>query len=323
MAASVTTAATTMVPSPDLLGVASGAGIQPNGRAEPSLRQDLRRIPSMRNALAVASTYLQTIVIFVLAGWLGPWSWLPALLLLGRSHAQLAALMHESAHRLFFRNRAVNDWVGRWLVGYPGFVPTDAYRRVHMAHHRQEFGPDEPDRALYDGYPITSASMRRKLVRDATGRTGWKLLKPQLLAVGSRDGRARRTVLSILAVQLVLLGMLTLFGQPWLYLLWIGSFLTVWRVINRLRAIAEHGGMRASPDRRETTHTVRQQSLARFAMVPYHIGWHLAHHVDSGIPWRNLPRFHRMLAASGYVTPSIEYPNYRALWRRLGSRPAG
>jgi len=58
-------------------------------------------------------------------------------------------------------------------------------------------------------------------------------------------------------------------------------------------------------------------------MVPYHIGWHLAHHVDSGIPWRNLPRFHRMLAASGYVTPSIEYPNYRALWRRLGSRPAG
>ena len=64
-----------------------------------------------------------------------------------------------------------------------------------MAHHRQEFGPDEPDLPLYDGYPITSDSLRRKLVRDATGRTGWKLLKPQLLAFRSPDRRARRTML--------------------------------------------------------------------------------------------------------------------------------
>jgi fatty acid desaturase len=311
-----------MVPSAALLTIPTGAGIQPNGRAEPALRQDLRRIPSLRNALAVASTYVQTIAIFVLAAWFGPWAWFPAFLLLGRAHAQLAALMHESAHRLLFRNRAVNDWVGRWLLGYPGFVATDAYRRVHMAHHREEFGPDEPDRALYDGYPITSASMQRKLLRDATGRTGWKLLKPQLLAVRSRDPKARRTVLSILGVQLVILGVLAVFGHPWLYLLWIGSYLTVWRVINRLRSIAEHGGMRASSDRRETTHSVRQHQAARFAMVPYHIGWHLAHHVDSGIPWRNLPRFHRMLEASGYVTPGLERPSYRALWRELASRPA-
>ena len=50
---------------------------------------------------------------------------------------------------------ALNDWVGRWLLGYPSFASTDAYRRVHMAHHRQEFGPDEPDLPLYVGYPIT------------------------------------------------------------------------------------------------------------------------------------------------------------------------
>ena len=32
-----------------------------------------------------------------------------------------------------------------------------------MAHHRQEFGPDEPDLPLYVGYPITTDSLRRKL----------------------------------------------------------------------------------------------------------------------------------------------------------------
>jgi fatty acid desaturase len=93
----------------------------------------------------------------------------------------------------------------------------------------------------------------------------------------------------------------------------------VWRVINRLRSIAEHGGMVMSTDRRETTHSVVQSLPARFALVPYHIGWHLAHHVDSGIPFRNLPRLHRMLHESGYVDASIEHPSYTALWRKLAS----
>ena len=96
--------------------------------------------------------------------------------------------------------------------------------------------------------------------------------------------------------------------------------MTVWRVINRLRAIAEHGGMTASEDRRLTTHHVRQ-TLARFVLVPFNTGWHLAHHVDMGVPWRNLPRLHAELVAAGWVTEGLEYPNYRALWRALRARP--
>lgn len=311
-----------MLPDAELLVTpAPGGRILANGRAEPALREDLRRIPSRRNALAVVSVWAQAAIVLALIAWIGPWMWLPGLLLLGRTHAQLAALMHEAAHRLLFRNRRANDWVGRWLLGYPGFASTDAYRRVHMAHHRQEFGPDEPDLPLYVGYPISKASLRRKLLRDATGRTGWKLMKAQLQGFRSPDRRVRRTVWSILAVQLVLLGLMTAAGYPVLYLLWVGSYFTVWRVINRLRSIAEHGGMQASSDRRETTHSVVQHWLARFFLVPYHIGWHLAHHVDSGVPWRNLPRYHELLRESGYVSPGLEYPNYPALWRKLASRP--
>ena len=97
--------------------------------------------------------------------------------------------------------------------------------------------------------------------------------------------------------------------------------MTSWRVINRLRAIAEHGGMQASPDRRRTTHHVRQSWLARFWIVPFNTGWHLAHHVDMGVPWRNLPRYHAELEAAGYATADLTYPSYRALWRTLTSRP--
>ena len=75
--------------------------------------------------------------------------------------------------------------------------------------------------------------------------------------------------------------------------------------------------MTRSRDRRETTHSVRQSPVARFFMVPYNLGWHLAHHVDSGVPFRHLPRFHAALRDAGYVDDTVEYPSYGALWRRL------
>ncbi len=110
-------------------------------------------------------------------------------------------------------------------------------------------------------------------------------------------------------------------GRWWIYpLLWWLPWMTEWRVINRLRSIAEHGGMERSPDRRATTHNVRQSLLARFWVVPYNTGWHLAHHVDMGVPWRNLPAFHAELERAGYVTDAITYESYRALWRALSQR---
>jgi len=230
----------------------------------------------------------------------------------------LLILSHEAAHRLLFSNRKVNDWVGKWLLAYPGFVPLDLYRRSHMAHHRDEMGPEEPDLGLYAGYPISHASMRRKLTRDAVGISGWKNLKG--LFRGVRNPAVRPTALAILATQVVILAAFTAAGWPQLYfLLWLAPWMTGWRIINRLRAIAEHGGMIRSPDKRCTTHHVRQGWLARFWMVPFNTGWHLAHHVDSGIPFRNLPKLHRELAAAGYLPAGLEYPSYTALWKALAA----
>lgn len=307
----------TMVPA--ALPVAhETAVVRADGKPVPSVRAELRRIPSIRNAGSVLFLLLQTgAVLYATVRW-GPWVWPLTFVLMGRAHAQFASLMHEAAHRLLFRHRRANDLVGRWVLGYPSFTPTDGYRRSHMAHHREEFGPDEPDVPLYRGYPIDRDSFRRKLVRDATGRTGWKLMKGLFGALGSTNPASRRVAWSILATQAVLLAAAILAGHWWLYpFFWLAPYLTVWRVINRLRSVAEHGGMQRSKDRRETTHSVRQSAAARFFLVPYRIGWHLAHHVDSGIPFRNLPRHHAALRESGYVDDTFEYPSYRALWRAL------
>ncbi len=312
----------TMVPDPALLTPVDGDRLRADGRPGPALREQLRRIPNLRNGVSVVSVWVQIVGIAVVAVWLNnPIVWVLAFLLMGRAHAQVAALMHEAAHRLLFRNRRLNDFVGRWIVGFPAFTPIDLYRRGHMAHHRQEFGPDEPDVPLYRAYPITRSSLRRKLVRDATGRTGWNLFRGLLRGITSKNDAIRGQARRIAGAQVVLIAVTVALGHPWLWvLLWFLPYLTVWRVINRLRAIAEHGGMIESGDRRNTTHTVRQHAIARFWMVPYRIGWHLAHHVDSGVPMYNLPKYHRELIAAGYIPPELEYRSYTALWRRLSSR---
>ncbi len=314
--------ATTMVPGPELLvPPRPDSRLTPIAKPAPDWREELRRIPSWRNALTVVLLYATTIGIVWLAVWANnPAVWALAFLAMGPVICRFNILMHEAAHRLLFGNRRINDFVGRWFLGYPVLSPIDLYRRGHMAHHREEFGPNEPDIPLYRGYPIPRDSMRRKLTRDAIGKTGWKLTRGLLRGLRAENRAIRKQAWCILATQAVILAVFALAGRPWLYLfLWLLPDLTVWRVMNRLRAIAEHGGMRASEDRRETTHSVRQSWLARLTIVPYNTGWHLAHHVDSGIPFRRLPAFHEELVRAGYVQPGLEHRSYRALWRKLAS----
>ena len=313
--------AVTMVPDDELLPeVLPTERLTATGMPVPEVRAEMRKIPNRANAWTVAFARLSTAAIIGGAIVIDhPVTWMLAFLLMGPQFARFASLSHEAAHRLLFTNKRLNDWVGRWIVGYPVFISTDLYRRGHMAHHKDEFGPNEPDMNLYQGYPITKASFRRKLRRDAFFNSGWKNLKSLLR--GYRIDATRGHVQRIVASQIVIFLVFLLAGWPQLYvLLWFVPWMTEWRVINRLRSIAEHGGMERSDDRRRTTHTVRQSLLPAFVMVPYNIGYHLAHHVDMGVPWRNLPKLHEELIAAGYVTPELEYSSYRALWRKLRAR---
>jgi fatty acid desaturase len=291
-----------------------------NGMCVPALRADLRRIDDGRNALSVALLWAGAVGVVAAAVLLDqPWAYAVAFVVMGPVYVRFTILMHEAAHRLLFSNRRLNDIVGTWVIAYPAFTPIALYRRVHIAHHRQEFGPDEPDTAFYSGYPCERRALARRLLRDAVGVSGWKNLRPLLLSL--RSSRTRAVGASILGVQAALWALSwAATGRWWIYLLlWFGPWMTQWRVLNRLRALGEHGGLVAGDDRRVSTHHVRQHWLARLWLVPYHTGWHLAHHVDMGIPWRKLPAFHDELVRAGYVTDALTYPSYRALWRTMVS----
>jgi len=309
--------ATTLVPSNDILH-----DVLPterlNERAKPTreLRDELRRIDNIRNIFTVLGALVLSFGVIGLAGYLHTWwAYVAAFFLMARAHVGLNILGHEAAHRLLFSHKPTNDAVGRWLLAYPSYQALLAYRRSHFAHHRDEMGPEEPDLSLYSGYPLPRDSWRRKLRRDITGVSAYKNFRGLFFAI--RKGR--REALQILAVQGVMIGVSVAVQRPLMYLIWILGWSTLWRVSNRVRSIAEHGGMIRSKDRRLTTHVIRQTRLARFWMVPYNTGWHLAHHVDMGVPWRNLPKLHDELVRAGWVTEELEYSSYGAFWKAASS----
>ena len=291
--------------------------LHPDGRPKGAFRDSLRTVPDARNAMAASGAVAFPLAVVAAAVVLShPAAWVAAFLLMPIAQNRLFILHHEAAHRVLFSNRRLNDLIGINLVGWLTFgTGGHGYRVGHMNHHRDEFGPKEPDFGLYARYPITSASMRRKHRRDLTGVSAFRIIRPRFQRLG--QVHHRRLTYRFLAGQALVLAAFWASGHPWLYLLlWVLPWATLYQGLNRIRAIAEHGGMTRSGDRRRTTHHVHQSLAARMVMVPFSVGYHLAHHVDMTVPYRNLPRLHRALVADGYLG-ELEWPTYRSLWRAL------
>ena len=308
-----------MVPT-DVPAFEGSDRLRPDGRPKGEFRAELKQIANFRNVITTVVSLALPVALVAAVVTIDHWlAVVIAVPLMGIFQNRLFILHHEAAPRLLFTSRRWNDWIGVTLCGWIAFgTGSHSYRRGHSNHHRDEFGPKEPDFLLYSFYPITRASMRRKLVRDISGVSAYRILKPRL--TGIVKPKYMKNSFRFYLGQAVIFSLFLMAGQPWLFLvLWVLPYVSIYQVLNRLRAIAEHAGLTRSPDRRITSHHIRQNWLATTVMVPYGIGLHLAHHVDSGIPFRNLPAFTKALEEDGYITPEITWPSYRALWKALAS----
>src|ERR1043166_8596440 len=146
--------------------------------------------------------------------WPNPLTFVAAVILIGSRQLGLAILMHDGAHGVLMKTKALNDPVSQWLCAFPVFTDTIPYRHYHLGHHRLTQQPDDPDLGLSAPFPITKDSFRRKMIRDITGQTGFKQRRAQLRAA---------------------------LGEPHYYLMfWLLPLLTWQQVITRIRNIAEH-----------------------------------------------------------------------------------
>ena len=241
--------------------------------------------------------------------WPNPLTLAVAIMIIGARQLGLAILMHDAAHGLLFTRKGVNDRVGQWLCAYPVFTDLQLYRPYHLRHHRFTQQAEDPDLALSAPFPITRASLRRKILRDLTGRTGYQRRKAQLLdGIGPRAltprQRARRLAERLgggVLVNLALFGGLAASGYWWLYpLLWLLPMLTWYQLASRIRNIAEHAVVPDNDDPLRNTRTTLAGPLTRLLLAPYRVNYHLEHHLLPFAPCWRLPQVHRHLLALGY-----------------------
>jgi fatty acid desaturase len=292
--------------------------------------QSLLAVSDLRGAASIALDWsLVFAAMAVVAAWPHALTVGLALLVIGGRQLGLAILMHEAAHRILFRDRRVNDWVGNWLCAYPVWGDLHPYRAYHLQHHAKTGTAEDPDIGLAAPFPVTRASLRRKIWRDLSGQTGWKRAKATLRRdLGISKGKVRRrsdagvrSLRGVVVTNAVLLGILTLAGHPALYLLWVASWLTTYSLVMRIRSIAEHGMVPDPGDELRNTRTTHASWWERLFIAPNRVNYHLEHHLLMTVPLYHLPRMHGLLRERGLLDGACLAGGYAEVLRLASSRP--
>ena len=265
------------------------------------------------------------IVLAIAAGVLWPVVIPLSVMIIGTRQLGLAILMHEAAHGGLARNLKLNDWLGHWLCAVPIGASLNAYRPYHLSHHRFAQQPEDPDLVLSAPFPVTDASLRRKIIRDLTGQTFFKqriLFALQGLRAGARRDEdtvegavvTGRSLAPFLLVNAAMLVALTLLGVWWAWFaLWLLPMATWFPLVTRLRNIAEHACVEGSAvDPYRAARTTRASWWERALIAPYWVNFHAEHHLFMHVPCWSLPQLHRdisakpqaagMEVANGYVS---------------------
>ena len=244
-------------------------------------------------------------------------------LVIGNRQLGLFILMHDAAHGLLHPNRRINDRLALWLCG----SELNIYRPYHLQHHRFVQQSEDPDLVLSAPFPITPASLRRKIIRDLTGQTFFKqrfgMLAGQLKARTS--GASGWTLLVIearkqrffLLLNLLGFALFTLAGLGWAWLLmWLLPLATWLPLISRLRNIAEHAlVVQNGTDPLRHARTTNVNLIERVFVAPYWVNYHCEHHMFTHIPCWNLPATHRLLALKGVIGRMEVQPGYKTVLR--------
>jgi len=297
----------------------------------PAEIQELRQMNDWRSWASVITNWGAVFACFALVAYLpNPLTILLALAVIGTRQLGLSVLMHEAAHRTLFKNRTVNDLVGNWVCAYPVWSDLHPYRRYHLQHHAKNWTSEDPDLNLAMPFPVTWASMRRKMWRDLTGQTAWKRVKYTLKRdlgggmnvqqFGSNAGW--RNLRGVAITNLVVLGLLTACGHPALYLLWIGAWFTTHHLVVRLRSIAEHAMIPDPNDPLRNTRTTLARWWERVLIAPNYVNYHLEHHLVMTVPHYSLPRMHGILRERGVLDGACVVTGYLGVLQLAASKVA-
>lgn len=236
-----------------------------------------------------------------------PWVFAAAFLIIGSRQHGLSILAHDTAHGVLFENKALNEWVGKYLLAAPYGGDMIAYRHYHLKHHRYAQSENDPDLPLSAKFPTTKKSLIRKFLRDISGLTFLRIeyAKVQMKRRGKRvpgtDAFDSNSRWPFLISNAIIFGVFIMIGHPWLYLtLWLLPLWTWFWACLRLRNIAEHG--MTTTDDNPLTHarTTHANVMERILFAPYWVNYHVEHHAYMFVPCYRLKALHKAMIKAGH-----------------------
>jgi len=293
----------------------------------PDQLERVRKRSNWRGAYLVLHAWITIAGAMAIFAWFpNPATFILCAMVIGSRQLGLLILMHDGSHGVLCASRRLNDFLSQWLCAFPTIADTFVYRRYHLHHHARTLHKDDPDVVPTGHYPITRASLRRKLLRDLTGRTGLSRRRTQFAsALGHREmpvlDRARRLVRvpgRQLATHVALLLICSAIGHWYLYpALWVVPLLTWQQLVLRIRNIAEHAVVGNCDDPFKNARTTLASLLERLFVAPYYVNYHLEHHLMMWAPCYRLPALRELLIANGYGPRMLSVGRYLAVLNQV------
>ena len=230
-----------------------------------------------------------------------PLTFILAFLLIGSRQHGLSILVHDAAHRALFKTKALNEFVGKYLLGAPYGGDLEGYRKYHLKHHRHAQTDLDPDLPLSLKFPVSKASLRRKLFRDMTGQTylrlrlaTLKMKKGEAPIIEGSDAFQKSSPWPYLISNALIFGVFAAIGQWWVYIaLWLLPSWTWFFVVLRLRNITEHAMTTFDDNPLTHARTTYTNILEKIFFGPYWVNYHVEHHAYMYVPCYRLKALHK------------------------------
>jgi fatty acid desaturase len=279
--------------------------------------------------VVIALCWASVIVASHYLGWFWPLMLLVTTPIIGGRQLGLGILQHDAAHSALHPDPKVGDFISDVFC----LSGVERYRKYHLQHHKFAQQAEDPDLGLSAPFPITPASLRRKIVRDLTGQTWFKQRfgdfgkrlaarktgEAALPIVWAEIVKQRRWLMVNGAV--ILASSLAGYWWAW-FALWLLPRATWQMMITRFRNIAEHALVaKNEPDPLRHARSTHANWIERILIAPYWVNYHCEHHMFMHVPCWKLPRVQRLLRQKGVLDAMLTAPGYWTVLKAAASSP--
>jgi fatty acid desaturase len=266
----------------------------PDGRTYLEVRKELSpRWGVVWSQLLIGHAVLVAVLAAIV--WAGAgWTWWAVPLSIGGGLVAgyvlhyIVLFQHEAAHGNLAARRSTNDVLANVLIGFLIGEEIDAYRRVHLDHHRYLGEPNDTEHSYF-------TPLRRGLLESLTGRRVLNVLGERAAMQGAGRTRRAHVVMLVAALVALTIGITSLLlGEPALAVAWFLALVIFLPSFIVVRQVLEHRSLDADPavDYAVVAHgaTNRLFGDGPLASTLGAAGFnrHLLHHWDPGVSYTRL-----------------------------------